>query len=346
MTDLERGSDRLGRRAKRFLTPLQRYEVWLQLVGGETTISEAADRLGGPLDGHAAAHGRQGRGASGAVGVQARWTGRQAGSGAGGGQGGGGPAGRGGPGAGRQAGAGGGKRALGRSGQVLPRVDAATKAGLLGLLVQALQQGWTVRAVCQVLEVGELRIYRWLGRRAAGELADQAWVAARCMACSRRRSPRSCGCSPSGRGRPLPSQARAPRLVSGAGGGLSGQRAPGAGARGPAAAAAAPTGPQRPQAVPGLGGVHPQLHLGLRHDPLHPGWVAATVIEDLVSRKWLAEIVSAEETSTRSRSWSPTRWRPRAAGADQRPPRRPGRPHHGRSVPADPAGPQRQRTGR
>jgi hypothetical protein len=47
MTDLERGSDRLGRRAKRFLTPLQKYEVWLQLVGGETTISEAADRLGG-----------------------------------------------------------------------------------------------------------------------------------------------------------------------------------------------------------------------------------------------------------------------------------------------------------
>ena len=39
MTDLERGTDRLGRRAKRFLTPLQKYEVWLQLVRGETTIS-------------------------------------------------------------------------------------------------------------------------------------------------------------------------------------------------------------------------------------------------------------------------------------------------------------------
>jgi putative transposase len=63
---------------------------------------------------------------------------------------------------------------LGLSGQVPPRVDAATKAGLLDLLVQALKQGWTVRAVCQVLEVSELRIYRWLGRRAAGELADQA----------------------------------------------------------------------------------------------------------------------------------------------------------------------------
>jgi transposase-like protein len=46
MTEFDRGTDRLGRRAKRFLTPLQKYEVWLQLVRGETTISEAADRLG------------------------------------------------------------------------------------------------------------------------------------------------------------------------------------------------------------------------------------------------------------------------------------------------------------
>jgi transposase-like protein len=44
MTDQERGSDRLGRRAKRFLSPLQKYEIWLQLVRGETTISEAADQ--------------------------------------------------------------------------------------------------------------------------------------------------------------------------------------------------------------------------------------------------------------------------------------------------------------
>jgi transposase len=46
MTEHERGSDRLGRRAKRFLTPLQKYEIWLQLVRGETTIAEAADRYG------------------------------------------------------------------------------------------------------------------------------------------------------------------------------------------------------------------------------------------------------------------------------------------------------------
>jgi transposase len=46
MTDPERGTDRLGRRAKRLLTPLQKYEIWLQLVRGETTIGEAADRVG------------------------------------------------------------------------------------------------------------------------------------------------------------------------------------------------------------------------------------------------------------------------------------------------------------
>jgi transposase len=46
MTEHERGTDRLGRRAKRFLTPLQKYEIWLQLVRGETTIGEAADRYG------------------------------------------------------------------------------------------------------------------------------------------------------------------------------------------------------------------------------------------------------------------------------------------------------------
>jgi transposase len=46
VTEHERGTDRLGRRAKRFLTPLQKYEIWLQLIRGETTVGEAADRFG------------------------------------------------------------------------------------------------------------------------------------------------------------------------------------------------------------------------------------------------------------------------------------------------------------
>jgi len=42
MTDTERGTDRAGRRSKRFLSPSQKYEIWLQLVRQEVTIAEAA----------------------------------------------------------------------------------------------------------------------------------------------------------------------------------------------------------------------------------------------------------------------------------------------------------------
>jgi hypothetical protein len=36
------GTDRLGRRRKRFLAPAQNYEIWVQLLRGETTIATAA----------------------------------------------------------------------------------------------------------------------------------------------------------------------------------------------------------------------------------------------------------------------------------------------------------------
>jgi len=35
-----------GRRRKRFLSPSQKYEIWICLLRGESTISEAADRAG------------------------------------------------------------------------------------------------------------------------------------------------------------------------------------------------------------------------------------------------------------------------------------------------------------
>ena len=38
MTELDRGTDRPGRRKKRFLSPSQKYEIWLQLVRQEATI--------------------------------------------------------------------------------------------------------------------------------------------------------------------------------------------------------------------------------------------------------------------------------------------------------------------
>ena len=35
-----------GRRPKRFLSPSQKYEIWLALLRGELTTAEAADRAG------------------------------------------------------------------------------------------------------------------------------------------------------------------------------------------------------------------------------------------------------------------------------------------------------------
>jgi hypothetical protein len=46
MTQQDSGRDRLGRRAKRFLNPSEKYELWLQLVTGELSQSEAAERFG------------------------------------------------------------------------------------------------------------------------------------------------------------------------------------------------------------------------------------------------------------------------------------------------------------
>ena len=42
MTEATRGTALAGRRSKRFLTPSQKYEIWLQLVRQEVTIAEAA----------------------------------------------------------------------------------------------------------------------------------------------------------------------------------------------------------------------------------------------------------------------------------------------------------------
>ena len=46
ITQQDPGRDRLGRRAKRFLSPSEKYELWLQLVTGELSQSEAAERFG------------------------------------------------------------------------------------------------------------------------------------------------------------------------------------------------------------------------------------------------------------------------------------------------------------
>jgi transposase-like protein len=40
------GTGPSGRRPKRFLSPSEKYEIWVSLMRGEYTISEAADRSG------------------------------------------------------------------------------------------------------------------------------------------------------------------------------------------------------------------------------------------------------------------------------------------------------------
>ena len=46
MDDEGRSRERAGRRAKRFLTPTQKYEIFLQLVRGEVTKADAAAAAG------------------------------------------------------------------------------------------------------------------------------------------------------------------------------------------------------------------------------------------------------------------------------------------------------------
>ena len=42
----DRSASGTGRRRKRFLSPSQKYEIWIGLLRGESTISQAADRAG------------------------------------------------------------------------------------------------------------------------------------------------------------------------------------------------------------------------------------------------------------------------------------------------------------
>ena len=188
---------------------------------------------------------------------------------------------------------------MGLSGRVPPRVDAATKAGLLGLLEQAVQQGWTVRAACQVLQVSQLRVYRWLGRRAAGELEDQApggspmhglldWEVAAIVRLFEAwgevdRSHRKLAHRGSYLERVWVSPASVRRVLAREGLRLRPLPRPGRSIRKPF--------PDWVDYRPGSIWIYDTTHFPR-------AGVAATVVEDLVSRKWLAEIVSAEETST------------------------------------------------
>jgi hypothetical protein len=42
MDEEGRSRDRAGRRPKRFVTPMQKYDIYLQVIRGEVTMAEAA----------------------------------------------------------------------------------------------------------------------------------------------------------------------------------------------------------------------------------------------------------------------------------------------------------------
>ena len=58
------------------------------------------------------------------------------------------------------------------AGPVPARVEASVKAGLLDLIEAAVAHGWTRRAACTVLDLDDTRALRWARRRDLGRLDD------------------------------------------------------------------------------------------------------------------------------------------------------------------------------
>lgn len=188
---------------------------------------------------------------------------------------------------------------MGLSGRVPRRVDAATKAGLLALIEDAVAAGWTWRRACRELDVGEVRAYRWLVRRTAGALADRApggspmhglladeveqIVALFHEWGETDRSHRKLAHRGSYLGRVWVSPSSVRRVLAAQGLRLRPLRRPSRSTRKPF--------PDWVDYEPNNIWIYDTTHFTA-------AGVAVTVIEDLVSRKWLATIVSAEETST------------------------------------------------
>jgi transposase InsO family protein len=188
---------------------------------------------------------------------------------------------------------------LGLSGRVPHRVDAATKAALLDLLVDAVEQGWTWRSACRVLELPERRAQRWLVRRARGQLVDRppggspmhgilAEEAVEILALFDQwgevdRSHRKLAHRGSYLGRVWVSPSTVRRVLFEADKHFRPLPRPGRSARRPF--------PEWADYRPNSIWIYDTTHFTR-------AGMAVLIIEDLVSRKWLTEIVSVEETST------------------------------------------------
>ena len=188
---------------------------------------------------------------------------------------------------------------MGLGGRVPRRVDAATKAALLGLLDAATAQGWSFAGACRQLELGEVRAYRWKQRQAAGELENeapgghpvhgllddevQAIVELYHQWGETDRSHRKLAYRGSYTNTVWVAPSSVRRVLAAHGLVLHPPKRPGTSARKPF--------PDWVEYRPNQIWIYDTTHFPRAR-------AAVTVVEDLVSRKWLAHIVSSEETST------------------------------------------------
>jgi len=170
---------------------------------------------------------------------------------------------------------------------------------LLDLIADATDAGWTFRGACRELELGEVRGYRWIERRATGELADRGPGGspmhgllddeiAEIVALYHEwgdvdRSHRKLAYRGSYLERVWVSPASVRRVLAAHGLSLH-----------------PPPRPGRSVGKPFPDWVDYRPNQIWIYDTTHftGAGMAVTVVEDLVSRKWIADIVSAEETST------------------------------------------------
>jgi hypothetical protein len=175
----------------------------------------------------------------------------------------------------------------------------ATKTALLGLLDDAIDAGWTLRRACRELELGEVRAHRWIARRALGQLADKApggaamhglldAEAAEILALfdewgETDRSHRKLAHRGSYLGRVWVSPSSVRRVLFLADKHFRPLPKPG-----------------RSQRKPFPGWVDYTPNSIWIYDTTHftRARMAVLIIQDLVSRKWITEVVSVEETST------------------------------------------------
>jgi putative transposase len=163
---------------------------------------------------------------------------------------------------------------------------------------QATGQGWTVRAACRVLELDQRRVWRWLARRDGGWLADRASggspvhgllaeEVAEILALFEQwgevdRSHRKLAHRGSWLGRVWVSPSSVQRVLDAHGLRVRARPRPARTVRQPF--------PDWVDYRPGSIWIYDTTHFTR-------AGMAVTAIEDLVSRKWLVEVVSAEETS-------------------------------------------------